>query len=85
MSYGWAAEEEVSLSPREFRFVTTCADCPTDSNRLNIVLWPYTASPGKAEEALAKLGFAARQGPPMDHRFENQPRRRFTGQQGWQD
>jgi hypothetical protein len=36
--------------------VTNCADFRTESGRLNIVLWPYTASPGQAEEALAKLG-----------------------------
>lgn len=56
MSYGWTAEDEVSTSPREFRFVTNCTDYRTESDRLNIVLWPYTATPQKCEEALAKLG-----------------------------
>jgi hypothetical protein len=36
-SYGWTAEEEVSTSPREFRFVTNCADYRTESDRLAIV------------------------------------------------
>ncbi len=56
MSYGWTAEDEVSWSPREFRFVTNCGDFRTESGRLNIVLWPYTATPQEADEALAKLG-----------------------------
>jgi hypothetical protein len=56
MSYGWTAEQEVSTSPREFDFVTNCADYHTESERLNIVLWPYTATKEKADEALAKLG-----------------------------
>lgn len=55
-SYGWSAEQEVSVSPREFRFVMNCADYRTEMARLNIVLWPYTATPKQAEEALAKLG-----------------------------
>ena len=55
-SYGWTAEEEVSASPREFRFVTNCADYRTESDRLDIVLWPYTATKEKADDALAKLG-----------------------------
>jgi len=56
MSYGWTAEQEVSTSPREFRFVTNCADYRAESERLNIVMWPYTATPQNYEEALAKLG-----------------------------
>ena len=55
-SYGWTAEDEVSASPRVFVFVTNCADYRTESDRLNIVLWPYTVTPQKSEEALAKLG-----------------------------
>lgn len=46
----------MSASPREFRFVTNCSDYQTESARLNIVLWPYTATPDKEKEALAKLG-----------------------------
>ena len=56
MSYGWTAEDEVATSPREFDFVTTCADYRRESERLTIVLWPYAASPQKYEAALAKLG-----------------------------
>jgi hypothetical protein len=55
-SYGWRAEDEVSYSPREFRFVTNCGDYRTESGRLNIVMWPYTATQQKYEEAMAKLG-----------------------------
>ena len=56
MSYGLTAEDEVRASPREFRFVTNCTDYRTESDRLSIVLWPYTATPQKYEEALARLG-----------------------------
>lgn len=55
-SYGWTAEDEVTTSPREFRFVTNCVDFRTEFERLQIVLWPYTATPEKAADALAKLG-----------------------------
>jgi hypothetical protein len=55
MTYGWTAEDEVSASPRAFRFVTNCTDYRTEFERLNIVLWG-DAVPGKYEEALAKLG-----------------------------
>jgi hypothetical protein len=55
-TYGWTAEEEVSASPREFRFVTNCKDYQIESARLNIVQWPYTTTPDKEKEALAKLG-----------------------------
>ena len=58
-SYGWTAEQEVSTSPREFQFVTNCTDYRTESGRLQIVLWPYTATPQQADEALAKLGTSA--------------------------
>lgn len=56
-SYGWTAEQEVSASPREFDFVTNCVDYRAESDRLGIVLWPYTAKSDKEyEEAMAKLG-----------------------------
>ncbi len=55
-SYGWTAEEEVADSPREFSFVTNCVDYRTESGRLNIVLWPYTATQREYDEALAQLG-----------------------------
>jgi hypothetical protein len=38
MSYGWTAEEEVGNSPREFRFVTKCADFRVEWERLLIAL-----------------------------------------------
>lgn len=56
MTYGWTAEDEVHASPRDFNFVTNCADYYTESERLNIVMWPYNATPQKYEEAMAKLG-----------------------------
>ena len=55
-SYGWTAEDEVSYSPREFRFVTNCEDYRTEGGRLSIAMWPYTATQEKWKEALAKLG-----------------------------
>jgi len=57
-SYEWTAEQEVSSSPREFRFVTNCADYRIEDERLGIVLWPYTATPRKVQEAMAKLGIS---------------------------
>ena len=59
MSYGWTAEQEVSTSPREFRFVTNCADYRIENERLVIVLWPYTFAREQEEEASAKLGTSA--------------------------
>jgi hypothetical protein len=59
-SYGWTGEEEVSTSPREFRFVTNCNDYRIEAQRLNIVMWPYTATAKQADEAAAKLGTLAR-------------------------
>ena len=54
-SYGWTAEQEVSASPREFGFVTNCADNRMEAARLAIVLWPYTATEEKYNEALPNL------------------------------
>lgn len=59
-SYGWTAEEEVKVSPREFRFVTNCADFRAEAARLDIVLWGYNATEQQRNEALAKLGSSAR-------------------------
>lgn len=58
-SYAWTAEQEVSTSPREFRFVTNCTDYRMEASRLDIVMWPYTATQQKYDEALAKLGTSA--------------------------
>ena len=55
-SYGWTAESEVSDSPRGFDFVTNCEDLRTESARLTVVMWPYTATDKQYDEALAKLG-----------------------------
>jgi hypothetical protein len=55
-TYGWTAEEEVSVSPREFSFVTNCADYRTEYERLIILMWPYAATARNYDEALAKLG-----------------------------
>ena len=55
-SYGWTAEEETSASPREFSFVTNCADYRTELARLVIVMWPYTVTQQEADEASANLG-----------------------------
>jgi hypothetical protein len=48
------------MSPREFRFVTNCADYKTESDRLLIVLGAATATPPQYDEALAKLGTSAK-------------------------
>lgn len=56
MSYGVTAEDEVSGSPREFRFVTNCADYRVEDERVAVVLGPYTSSQEKYDAALAKLG-----------------------------
>ncbi|MGI8744734.1 MAG: hypothetical protein ACR2NN_19610 [Bryobacteraceae bacterium] len=55
-AYGVTAEEAVSISPREFSFVTTCEAYKSESHRLEIVLWPYNYSKKEADEAMAKLG-----------------------------
>jgi hypothetical protein len=54
-SYGWTAEQEVSVSPREFEFVTNCVDYRAESDRLSIVLWPYTAKSDKEYEEAGHL------------------------------
>ena len=36
--YGWTAEDEVSDSPREFSFVTSCSDYRVEFERLQLVL-----------------------------------------------
>ena len=58
-SYGWTAEQEVSTSPREFRFVTNCTDYQIESERLGIVLWGNKVTQQKYEEAMARLGTLA--------------------------
>jgi hypothetical protein len=55
-TYGWTAEDEVGDSPREFHFVTNCADYRVESERLNIVLWGYGHTAQEYKEAVAKLG-----------------------------
>ncbi len=56
MSYGFTAEEEVAGSPREFNFVTNCKDYQTEADLLQIVLWSYSVTEQKYEEAMDKLG-----------------------------
>lgn len=53
-SYGWKAEEEVSASPRKFRFVTNCRDYRTESERLSTALWGRTLP--ESIGAQARLG-----------------------------
>jgi len=52
-AYDWTAEQEVQTSPREFSFVTSCAEYRSASALLQIALWPESAS--KFEEATARL------------------------------
>jgi hypothetical protein len=56
MTYGVSAEEEVADSPRQFSFVTNCSDYKTESDRLQIVLWPYSYSEQQVDKATAALG-----------------------------
>lgn len=46
--------------PREFRFVTNCADYRTEYERLMIVLGSTTVTQQKYDEAMAALGTLAR-------------------------
>jgi hypothetical protein len=39
-AHNWKAEDEVRISPRQFRFVTNCADYRTESRRLSILRSP---------------------------------------------
>jgi len=50
------AEEAVSVSPREFRFVLNCADFARERGRVDRVLWPYNHSEAEVKEARSKLG-----------------------------
>jgi hypothetical protein len=55
-SYGWTAEDEVYASPRNFYFVTSCADYRAEAQRLGIVLWGDGATEQQYKEAQKKLG-----------------------------
>jgi len=59
-SYGWTADQEVTTSPREFRFVTNCADYQTEYERLMIVLGSTRVTQQKYDDATAALGTLAR-------------------------
>lgn len=54
--YGITAQEAVRNSPREFSFVLNCADYETESKRVNLAIYPSTASKQEVNDALAKLG-----------------------------
>jgi hypothetical protein len=56
VTYGWTAEDEVSASPRTFRFLTNCSDQQTEAERLDTVLWGGSVTRQKYDEALSKLG-----------------------------
>jgi hypothetical protein len=56
-SYGWTAEDETADSPREFGFVTNCADLRAENKRLDIVLeGDNTATENQQQKALNELG-----------------------------
>lgn len=55
-SYGIAAQEAVRDSPREFSFVLNCADYETEGKRVDLAIYPSTASKQEVDDALAKLG-----------------------------
>lgn len=54
--YGITAQEAVRNSPREFSFVLNCSDYKTESKRVDLAIYPSTASKQEVDEALAKLG-----------------------------
>lgn len=56
MTYGWTAEQEISISPREFQFVTNCADYQAEGDRLDIALWPADHTEAEYKAAITKLG-----------------------------
>jgi hypothetical protein len=55
-SYATTAQEAVRASPREFRFVLNCADFKTERKRVELAIYPSTASKQEVDEAMAKLG-----------------------------
>lgn len=55
-SYGWTAQDEMDASPREFYFVTNCADYRTESQRLEIVLWGDGHTDKEIKDAQEELG-----------------------------
>lgn len=58
-TYDWTAEQEVGTTPREFVFVTNCADWRIETARLNIAMWGYTATKAQYDEAMDRLGTLA--------------------------
>ena len=54
--YGITAQDVVRNSPREFNFVLNCSDLKTESKRVDLAIYPSTASQHEVDEALAKLG-----------------------------
>jgi hypothetical protein len=54
--YGITAQEAVRNSLRKFSFVLNCADYETESKRVDLVIYPSTASKQEVTDALAKLG-----------------------------
>jgi hypothetical protein len=54
--YGITAWEAAAWGPREFHFVTTCADYRRESQWVRTLLWPYSYSEKEVNEAQAKLG-----------------------------
>jgi hypothetical protein len=55
-SYGWSAQDEMDLSPRNFYFVTNCADHRTEAERLGIVLWGNGHTQAENGAARKQLG-----------------------------
>lgn len=59
-SYGITAQEAVGINPREFLYVTNCADYKQEAKRLEVVMWPYNHTPKENADALANLTTSAR-------------------------
>ena len=55
-SYSTTAQEAMRVSAREFQFVLNCADFKTESRRVDLAIYPSTASKQEVDDAIAKLG-----------------------------
>jgi hypothetical protein len=55
-TYGNTAREAVALSPREVDFVLSAADCKTEKERRDKLLWSYSYTAKEVQDAEAKFG-----------------------------
>jgi hypothetical protein len=55
-SYGMTAQDAVKFTPRDFRFVVSCADYSRELEWVDRLLWSYSYSDAQVKEAENKLG-----------------------------